>query len=60
MIDMVLKLLRQGVDGHITAMSRRGLLPHAHGDQPAFVHIQERPPIDVSRFVARSSNERGR
>ncbi len=30
MVDMVLSLMRRGHSGKITALSRRGLLPHAH------------------------------
>lgn len=52
MVDMVLKLRREGFDGPIAALSRRGLLPHSHDDQPAYEPINERPKPEASTIVA--------
>ena len=52
MIDMVLKLRNDGFEGRITAVSRRGLLPHRHGEQAPFEAIQERPGTDPAKLVA--------
>lgn len=52
MVDMVQKLQSSGFTGRITALSRRGLLPRAHGGQKAFRRIQDRPGTKVSSLVA--------
>lgn len=52
MVDMVLKLRRSGFAGRVTAISRRGLLPHEHDDQTPFEPIRERPAPEASHLVA--------
>lgn len=52
MVDVVLKLRREGFEGQITALSRRGLLPQSHGEHPAYKPISERPSPDASKLVA--------
>lgn len=52
MVDMVLKLRSDGFMGRITAMSRRGLLPHPHGAQASYDPIGERPASEASRLLA--------
>jgi len=53
MIDVVLSLVARGYRGRILALSRRGLLPHAHAETPATRRL-ERPPVgprDLLRAV---------
>lgn len=56
MVDVVLKLVAGGFGGRIIAMSRRGLLPHAHADQPPFDAIEDRPPSVASALVRHVRN----
>ncbi|MCZ3103960.1 hypothetical protein NYZ09_20015, partial [Acinetobacter baumannii] len=52
MVDVVLLLDAKGFRGRIVALSRRGLLPHAHAapGEP-WVPIKERPAPVLSRLV---------
>lgn len=43
MVDLALRLEAEGFGGRILALSRRGLLPHRHGEQRGFAPIAERP-----------------
>lgn len=52
MIDMVLKLRKEGFGGQITAVSRRGLLPHRHDEQPDYEPISNHPGSHLSKLVA--------
>ena len=51
MIDMALRLEEESFAGRIVAMSRRGLLPHRHGEQPRFEPINERPEPRASSLL---------
>ena len=51
MVDVVLRLRDEGFKGRIIALSRRGLIPHQHSEQPDFVPIDERPAPHVSGLV---------
>lgn len=51
MVDMVLNLKASGFRGRIVALSRRGLMPHRHADQPAFDPIEDRPASRASSLV---------
>jgi len=51
MVDIVLELTAGGFGGRIVALSRRGLLPHAHAEQPCFEPIDERPESRASTLV---------
>lgn len=62
MIDTVLQLLDQGHQGPIHALSRRGLLPHAHARQPgpAPTFAQNEIPRglrDLVRFIRVNSQQ---
>ncbi len=63
MVDLVLLLDAEGFEGRIVALSRRGLLPHAHAAPGApWVHIKERPATirsGVINEVRARSNEIG-
>jgi uncharacterized NAD(P)/FAD-binding protein YdhS len=59
MVDMVLKLRSAGFAGRIVALSRRGLTPQAHAEQPPFEPIQERPRGALSR-ISRDVRARAR
>lgn len=52
MVDMALRLVDEGFGGRMIALSRRGLLPHRHGPQPAFAPITQRPEPRASALVA--------
>ncbi len=51
MVDMALRLEAEGFGGKIVAVSRRGLLPHRHGQQEPFTPIAERPEPCASTLV---------
>lgn len=51
MVDMALRLEAEGFAGPIIALSRRGLLPHRHGEQRTFVPIGERPEPKASALL---------
>lgn len=51
MVDIVLKLADGGFGGRILALSRRGLIPHRHADQPSFDPIADRPPARASALI---------
>jgi uncharacterized NAD(P)/FAD-binding protein YdhS len=51
MVDIVLLLDARGYKGRIVALSRRGLLPHAHADQMMGAPLGERPPIVPSALL---------
>ncbi len=51
MVDMVLKLDAEGFRGRMLALSRRGLLPHRHGEAIAFTPIEDRPAPVASTLV---------
>lgn len=51
MVDMVLRLKAEGFAGRILALSRRGLLPHRHGEQDPFIPIEVRPEARASTLV---------
>ena len=51
MVDMILNLEASGFGGSIVALSRRGLLPHRHAEQPPFEPIEERPASRASTLV---------
>jgi uncharacterized NAD(P)/FAD-binding protein YdhS len=62
MIDTVLQLLDRGHDGPIHALSRRGLMPHAHARLPSTVPAFERRDIphrfsDLVRFIRTRSRQ---
>jgi uncharacterized NAD(P)/FAD-binding protein YdhS len=59
MIDVALLLDAQGFRGRILALSRRGLLPHAHADPGMGAPLTERPPIVPSNLL-RTVRERAR
>lgn len=67
MVDQVLTLLDAGFDGPITAISRRGLLPRAHGPTvPLKIGPQDIPfgaPVSTLcgwlRLLARKAEQRG-
>ena len=53
MVDMALRLEAEGFGGRIVALSRRGLLPHRHGEQEPYAPIEVRPePRSVRRRAA--------
>jgi len=59
MIDTVLSLDAAGHRGRIVALSRRGLVPHAHADHlPAPVELDE-VPLGNARLLLRWLRERG-
>jgi uncharacterized NAD(P)/FAD-binding protein YdhS len=59
MIDTVLSLAAAGHRGRIVALSRRGLVPHAHADhEPAPVELSE-VPLGSARKLLRWLRERG-
>lgn len=59
MVDVALLLEAKGFEGRIVALSRRGLLPHAHAAPGApFVPIRERPTSVLSERL-RSLRARG-
>lgn len=51
MVDMALRLEAEGFEGKIVALSRRGLLPHRHGEQQSFAPIEERPEPRASALL---------
>lgn len=51
MVDMALRLEAEGFGGRIVALSRRGLLPHRHGEQEACAPIEERPEPRASALL---------
>ena len=51
MVDMVLKLDAEGFRGQMLALSRRGLLPHRHGEPVPFTPIDDRPAPRASSLV---------
>ncbi|ATE67473.1 FAD-dependent oxidoreductase [Rhizorhabdus dicambivorans] len=51
MVDVALLLDARGFRGRIIAMSRRGLLPHAHADQTMGAPLQQRPPLRPSELL---------
>lgn len=51
MIDVALLLEARGFRGRIVAMSRRGLVPHAHADGVMTVPQPERPPLIPSALL---------
>ncbi len=51
MVDMVLKLDAEGFRGQMLALSRRGLLPHRHGEPAPFAPIDDRPGPCASSLV---------
>jgi uncharacterized NAD(P)/FAD-binding protein YdhS len=51
MIDVVLSLDANGFGGRIVALSRRGLLPHAHEEGQPSTSRPERPPVVPSELV---------
>ena len=51
MVDVALLLRKEGFAGPIIALSRRGLLPHRHADQPMYDPIDQRPPVAASALV---------
>ncbi len=57
MVDMVLKLDAEGFRGRMLALSRRGLLPHRHGEPVAFAPIEDRP-APVASWLVRGVRER--
>jgi uncharacterized NAD(P)/FAD-binding protein YdhS len=52
MVDMVLKLRREGFEGPITALSRRGLLPHSHDEQAPYEPITQRPKPEATKLLS--------
>ena len=59
MVDIVLLLEARGYRGKIVALSRRGLLPHAHAGQTIAAPLGERPPLTTSALL-RSVRARAR
>jgi uncharacterized NAD(P)/FAD-binding protein YdhS len=57
MVDMALRLEAEGFGGRIVALSRRGLLPHRHGEQPPFAPIEIRP-TPVASWLLRDVRRR--
>lgn len=54
MVDMVLLLDAHGFDGQVTALSRRGLLPHRQGtDGAAGAVLAQRPAGELSELLHR-------
>ncbi len=53
MIDMVLRLRLEGFTGQITALSRRGLMPHCHASQSPYQPLDHFPPAELSLLVKR-------
>lgn len=51
MVDVALLLDARGFRGRIVALSRRGLLPHAHVDRPPAPPLGERPPLRPSALL---------
>jgi len=51
MVDVVLSLVARGFEGPIVALSRRGLIPHAHADGLPTAERRERPPVRPSSLV---------
>ena len=51
MVDMALRLEAEGFGGRIVALSRRGLLPHRHGEQHPYAPIEERPEPRASALL---------
>jgi uncharacterized NAD(P)/FAD-binding protein YdhS len=51
MVDIVLLLKEEGFTGPILALSRRGLVPRAHGPGPAPVPRQQVPVAEASALV---------
>lgn len=51
MVDLALRLEAEGFSGRIVALSRRGLLPHRHGDQTGYAPIDVRPALNASALV---------
>lgn len=51
MVDMALRLEAEGFVGRIIALSRRGLLPHRHGEQEPYTPIEERPEPRASGLI---------
>ena len=61
MVDIALLLDRKGFRGRIVAMSRRGLLPHAHADTPPPANtINERPRGAASGLVRQVRERSGK
>ena len=62
-VDAALLLDARGFRGQIIALSRRGLLPHAHWDQPRQAcEIAELPPTrasDLTRFIRQRAERKG-
>lgn len=62
MIDAVLLLRSQGFAGRISVLSRRGLVPHVHGETVQPVVFPERPVGDLSslvRFIRAACEQQG-
>jgi uncharacterized NAD(P)/FAD-binding protein YdhS len=59
MVDLALRLEAEGYAGRIVALSRRGLLPHRHGEQECFAPIEDRPEACASSLL-RSVRRRAR
>lgn len=57
MVDMALRLQAEGFAGRIVALSRRGLLPHRHGEQEPYAPIEVRPEPRAS-WLLRSVRRR--
>ncbi len=51
MVDMALRLDAEGFGGKIVALSRRGLLPHRHGEQGPYAPIGVRPEPRASALL---------
>lgn len=51
MVDVALLLKARGFGGKIIAMSRRGLLPHPHGDQAMAAPLGQRPSLVPSMLL---------
>ena len=58
MVDIALLLDRKGFKGRIVAMSRRGLLPHAHADTPPPADIINERPRGAASNLVRQVRER--
>lgn len=53
MVDVALLLEAKGFAGRMVALSRRGLVPHAHAPGAPWVRIKERPATRLSQLIRR-------